>query len=54
MKTLIQLTSIALLTLLLGNLSYAAKGPKDNMIDGERYPDGYTPMPIKNGKYPRR
>lgn len=27
--------------------------PKDNMIDGERYPDGYTPMEIKNGVYPR-
>ena len=22
-------------------------------IDGERFPDGYTPMEIKNGKYPR-
>ena len=26
---------------------------RDNMIDGERYPDGYTPMEIKNGVYPR-
>jgi hypothetical protein len=23
------------------------------MIDGERFPDGYTPMAIKNGIYPR-
>ena len=27
--------------------------PQDNMVDGERYPDGYTPVPIKNGTYPR-
>jgi hypothetical protein len=27
--------------------------PKDNIIDDTLYPDGYTPMPIKNGSYPR-
>ncbi|MCG8686334.1 MAG: MBL fold metallo-hydrolase [Desulfobacterales bacterium] len=27
--------------------------PQDNMIDGELYPKGYTPMDIKNGVYPR-
>ena len=27
--------------------------PQDNIIDGTRYPDGYMPMPIKNGIYPR-
>jgi ribonuclease Z len=27
--------------------------PKDNIIDGELYPHGYTPMEIKNGVYPR-
>ena len=26
---------------------------RDNMIDGERFPDGYTPMEIKNGVDPR-
>ena len=25
----------------------------DNMINGERYPDGFTPVEIKNGIYPR-
>ena len=29
------------------------KMPKDNLIDGELYPHGYTPMEIKNGVYPR-
>jgi ribonuclease Z len=29
------------------------KMPKDNIIDGELYPRGYTPMEIKNGAYPR-
>lgn len=28
--------------------------PKDNMIDSEHYPDGYTPMEIKSGQYPRK
>ncbi len=27
--------------------------PKDNIIDGIMYPKGYTPLPIKNGAYPR-
>ena len=27
--------------------------PADNVIDGELYPKGYTPMEIKNGVYPR-
>jgi len=26
---------------------------RDNIIDGTRYPDGYTPVAIKDGKYPR-
>ena len=26
---------------------------KDNIIDGELYPQGYTPVEIKNGVYPR-
>lgn len=26
---------------------------RDNMIDGVRYPDGYSPMEIRNGDYPR-
>lgn len=30
-----------------------AQPPKDNMVNGERLPDGYTPMEIKNGSYPR-
>ena len=32
-----------------------AKGgpPKDNIIDGELYPKGFTPVAIKNGVYPR-
>ncbi len=38
----------------LGTTVLAQGGPpKDNMIDGERYPAGYTPMEIKNGVYPR-
>ncbi len=28
-------------------------GNRDNIIDGIRYPDGYTPVAIKDGKYPR-
>ena len=31
----------------------AAEPPKDNVIDGELYPAGYTPFEIKNGVYPR-
>ncbi len=27
--------------------------PQDNIIDGTLYPEGYTPVEIKNGKYPR-
>ena len=30
-----------------------AQPPKDNMVNGERLPDGYTPVKIKNGVYPR-
>ena len=30
-----------------------AQPPKDNMVNGERLPDGYTPVEIKNGIYPR-
>lgn len=50
---------LLLALLLLGGIglspSVLAQGgpPKDNIIDGERYPDGYTPMAIKNGIYPR-
>ena len=29
------------------------KPPRDNIINGELYPQGYTPMKIKNGVYPR-
>lgn len=53
MKTLFRML------LLLGGIPLAfsieAQGgpPQDNMIDGERFPDGYTPMEIKNGVYPR-
>ena len=31
----------------------AQKAPRDNMINGELYPHGYTPMKIKSGVYPR-
>ena len=53
MKRLIAfLTGLALL--LLTVISFAAGGPpKDNIVDGELYPHGYTPMEIKNGVYPR-
>jgi|GEM_PF-5514219 len=35
-----------------GGLSGSSqRGPWDNIIGGERYPDGYTPMPIKNSKW---
>lgn len=25
--------------------AFGQAGPPDNMIDGERFPDGYTPLP---------
>ena len=38
----------------LGSAALAEGGPpQDNIIDGTLYPHGYTPMPIKNGVYPR-
>ncbi|TNF96121.1 MAG: MBL fold metallo-hydrolase [Gammaproteobacteria bacterium] len=47
---LLLVTSIAV-----GSTAFAKDGPpKDNMVNGERYPDGYTPMEIKNGQYPRK
>ncbi|MEA3278498.1 MAG: MBL fold metallo-hydrolase [Pseudomonadota bacterium] len=33
--------------------AWGQAAPPDNMIDGERFPDGYTPMEIKNSVYPR-
>ncbi len=31
----------------------AQPGPADNVIDGELFPEGHTPVAIKNGQYPR-
>ena len=40
--------------LLAASAAMAQDSPdRDNMIDGERLPDGYTPVEIKNGVYPR-
>jgi ribonuclease Z len=40
--------------LVLTSQVFAQDGPPpDNMIDGQLYPPGYTPMEIKNGVYPR-
>ena len=30
-----------------------AQGQQDNMFNGERFPNGHTPVEIKNGMYPR-
>ncbi len=35
------------------NEAQAQGGRTDNVIDGTRYPDGHTPVQIKNGRYPR-
>ena len=32
---------------------YAQEAPRDNIIDGTLYPEGFTPVEIRNGKYPR-
>lgn len=43
-----------MVSLVLTNYSQAeVKVPQDNIIEGELYPHGYTPMVIKNGIYPR-
>ena len=43
-----------MVSLVLTNYSQAeGKVPQDNIIEGELYPHGYTPMVIKNGIYPR-
>ena len=31
----------------------SAQPPQDNMVNGERFPNGFTPVEIKNGMYPR-
>jgi hypothetical protein len=48
-------TSVAAITAVYtaGAQQQVQKPPKDNIIDGIRYPDGYTPVAIKNGVYPR-
>ena len=55
-RTFIRFSTTLLLTVCVsgGSMVLAQQGaPQDNMIDGERYPNGYTPVPIKNGQYPR-
>ncbi len=45
--------AITVLAGALFSLAAQAQAPQDNMIDGERFPDGHTPVEIKNGIYPR-
>lgn len=45
--------AITLAILFTSATAWGQQAPADNIIDGERYPDGYTPMEIKNGVYPR-
>lgn len=56
-KILVNLAAMLLVALLLfltvSPANAQDKPPKDNIIDGELYPHGYTPMEIKNGVYPR-
>ncbi len=42
---------VAVFALLLGTLGWAQ--PRDNVIKGELFPKGHTPVKIKNGVYPR-
>jgi len=37
----------------LSQQSGAADKPRDNVIDGELYPKGFTPVEIRDGVYPR-
>ncbi|WP_420338434.1 guanitoxin biosynthesis MBL fold metallo-hydrolase GntH [Roseibium sp.] len=43
----------ALLAAVLATAISSSVFAQDNMIGGERYPDGFTPVEIKNGVYPR-
>ena len=50
------INKFSILTVLIFLLTFPiahGKPPKDNIINGTLYPHGYTPMPIKNGVYPR-
>jgi ribonuclease Z len=57
MKRMSIIAAVLSLSLLLlftvSSVNSQDKPPVDNIIDGIRYPDGYTPMEIKNGVYPR-
>ncbi len=54
MKIVRLVNIFALGFMVLAGQAWAQGGPpKDNVIDGELYPKGYTPMEIKNGVYPR-
>ncbi len=47
---------VALSVVLIAGLAMAQGGgpPPDNIVDGELYPDGFTPAKIVDGKYPRQ
>ena len=46
--------ALAVCMSLAAGLAFSQDSPdRDNMIGDERFPDGYTPMEIKNGVYPR-
>ena len=53
MKKIIALLFFCIVSFSLYSTNVIAQQPKDNMVNGERLPDGYTPMEIKNGIYPR-
>jgi len=35
------------------SIGWTQSGPKDNIVNGELFPSGHTPVEIKNGEYPR-
>jgi len=53
MKRLVQMLLLSSAVSIVFQVQAQGGPPQDNMIDGERFPDGYTPMEIKNGVYPR-
>ena len=52
-RTLMIFTAFSVLLLPIDTPKAQDKALKDNIIDGTMYPEGYTPVPIKNGVYPR-
>jgi ribonuclease Z len=52
-RFILVLAGMALLVISAGTFVGAQQPPKDNIIDGELFPKGFTPVEIKNGVYPR-